>query len=151
MVEAANYFKRTSEAACSWIFFAETGRGATNGREWIEPRNTRNTRKGNSEPRMDTNGHEYHLFIIRIHWLLEGWIDGCTPSLHPRLVLCHCRVVDVCPIWAGRGDGGIRLPHPHSKNRVFRSCYSCFLELIEAGDVILGYLSGNLLYCLKDN
>ena len=24
------------------------------------------------EPRMDTNGHEYHLFIIRIHWLLEG-------------------------------------------------------------------------------
>lgn len=76
---------------------------------------------------------------------------GCTPSLHPRLVLCHCCVIDVCPIWIGRGDGGIRLPHPHSKNRVFRSCYSCFLEVIEAGDVILGYLSGNLLYCLKDN
>ena len=105
----------------------------------------------NPEPRMYTNVHEYHLFIIRIHWLLEGCIDGCTPSLHPQLVLCHCRVVDVCPIWAGRGDGGIRLPHPHSKNRVFRSCYSCFLELIEAGYVILGYLSGNLLYCLKDN
>ena len=23
------------------------------------------------EPRMDTNGHEYHLFIMRIQWLLE--------------------------------------------------------------------------------
>ena len=73
----------------------------------------------NPEPRMDTNVHEYHLFIIRIHWLLEGCIDGCTPSLHPRLVLCHCRVVDVCPIWAGRGDGGTRLPYPHSKIEPF--------------------------------
>ena len=73
----------------------------------------------NPEPRMDTNVHEYHLFIIRIHWLLEGCIDGCTPSLHPRLVLCHCRVVDVCPIWAGRGDGGTRLPYPHSKIESF--------------------------------
>ena len=148
MVEAANYFKKTSEAACFFLKLDEEPRMGANGlnHEW-----TRNTRKEKPEPRMDTNGHEYHLFIIRIHWLLEGCIDGCTPSLHPRLVLCHCRVVDVYPIWAGRGDGGIRLPYPHSKNRVFRSCYSCFLEVIEAGDVILGYLSGNLLYCLKDN
>ena len=91
----------------------------TNVHEWVEPRNTRNTRKEKSEPRMDTNGHEYHLFIMRIQWLLEGCIDGCTPSLHPRLVLCHCRVVDVCPIWAGRGDGGTRLPYPHSKIEPF--------------------------------
>ena len=41
------------------MFFSETGRGATNGREWLEPRNTRNTRKEKSEPRMDTNGHEW--------------------------------------------------------------------------------------------
>ena len=51
MVEAANYFKKTSEAAC----FFETGRGATNGHEWLEPRNTRNTRKG----LRTTNGHEW--------------------------------------------------------------------------------------------
>ena len=31
----------------------------TNGYEWIEPRNTRNTRKEKTEPQMDTNVHEW--------------------------------------------------------------------------------------------
>ena len=55
MVEAANYFKKTSEAACFFLKLDEEPRMGANGlnHEW-----TRNTRKEKPEPRMDTNGHE---------------------------------------------------------------------------------------------